>query len=183
MTPVVNALDVADLATGSAVQDFTAIYLSRTGNAIQRLRHARGFTQQELAHLVGSDCNTVSRWERGIVTPHPASRRALAEALDCSIEDLKLTLGRAPGGSRSHAGAQIAEVWLRVDGTKFTAMFVHVDESTSSRPVAHRTGAAAQREITGYLVQRGYRPVSGWVSVSATESTRKFQKTEGGEPR
>jgi hypothetical protein len=58
-------------------------------------------------------------------------------------------------------------------------MFVHVDESTSSRPVSYRTGAAAQREITGYLVHRGYQPVSGWVSVSATESTRKFDKVEG----
>jgi transcriptional regulator with XRE-family HTH domain len=174
-----NATRVID-----AADDLAAMDLSRTGNAIQRLRHGRSLSQQELADLVGADAKAVSRWERGLVTPRPALRRALADALGCEVEDLKLTLARPPVATKpAILGPPIAEVWLRSDGPRFTAMFVHADESTSSRPVAHKTGAAAQREITGFLVQRGYRPVSGWVSVGTTESTRKFSKTEGGEPQ
>jgi transcriptional regulator with XRE-family HTH domain len=59
-------------------------------NALRRLRGDAGYTQQELADQLGVDSNTISRWERGAVTPHPQQRRSLAEAFGVTITELQL---------------------------------------------------------------------------------------------
>lgn len=55
---------------------------------IARLRMERGFTQGQLAEMVGCYPKDISRWETGERNPGTKSLIALAKALGCSIEDL-----------------------------------------------------------------------------------------------
>lgn len=55
---------------------------------ISRLRIQRGLTQDQLADILGCPQATISRWEQGTNSPSTKSLRALAKALDCSIDDL-----------------------------------------------------------------------------------------------
>ncbi|MFD1320235.1 helix-turn-helix transcriptional regulator [Micromonospora sonneratiae] len=77
--------------------------MSRTPpNRIRELRLLAGLSQRDLAERVNelaqqrglrttaASADTVSRWERGAVTPQPTYRRMLAEALAVSVEDLQL---------------------------------------------------------------------------------------------
>ncbi len=57
----------------------------------ERLRHARflkGWTQSQLAEAVGTDNETVSRWERGVTLPSLYYRAKLCEALGKTPEEL-----------------------------------------------------------------------------------------------
>lgn len=51
------------------------------GSKIKQARAARGWVQRELAHKVGVEPPTVSRWENDEVEPEPRNLVALAEAL------------------------------------------------------------------------------------------------------
>jgi transcriptional regulator with XRE-family HTH domain len=54
---------------------------------IRDLRQARGWTQRELARMVGVDPHTVSQWERGRRAPRGARLRRLGEVCGrCSDE-------------------------------------------------------------------------------------------------
>ena len=59
-------------------------------------RRSRGYTQEALAHRLGTDVTTVARWERGVSTPAPASRGALASELAWSLEELAEVLEVRP---------------------------------------------------------------------------------------
>ena len=50
-----------------------------TSEAIRSLRKRRGWTQAELAHELGTDPVTVSRWERGVSRPRRSANIRLAE--------------------------------------------------------------------------------------------------------
>jgi tetratricopeptide (TPR) repeat protein/transcriptional regulator with XRE-family HTH domain len=70
-----------------------------------RLKAARdhcGWSQQELANLLNTTPNSVSRWERGISSPGPHLRRQLCELLGKSAEELGLLSGK-PAVSSPHA--------------------------------------------------------------------------------
>ena len=59
----------------------------------ERLRHARdlkGWTQADLAEALGTDFETVSRWERGITVPSSYYREKLCSALGKTPEELGL---------------------------------------------------------------------------------------------
>lgn len=58
------------------------------GSAVSRLRIAAGFTQAQLAHLVGCRPQVISRWELGQSVPRADTVRGVARALGCSMEDL-----------------------------------------------------------------------------------------------
>src|SRR5579875_2850778 len=45
---------------------------------LMQARLSRGWTQQQLADLIGTTPQTVSRWERGIATPGPYHRGKLS---------------------------------------------------------------------------------------------------------
>lgn len=47
--------------------------------SLKKLRIARSLSQSEVAEAIGTNANTISRWERGIATPSPYYRRKLAE--------------------------------------------------------------------------------------------------------
>src|SRR5690242_10148582 len=56
-----------------------------------RLRAARrlkNWTQSELAEKLGTDFETVSRWERGITVPSPYYRRQLCKVLGKTAAEL-----------------------------------------------------------------------------------------------
>lgn len=55
---------------------------------IARLRMKRGMTQGQLAEKVGCYTKDISRWENGERNPSGKSLKALADALECRMEDL-----------------------------------------------------------------------------------------------
>lgn len=55
---------------------------------LAQIRMDRGLTQGQLADMVGCKQKDVSRWENGDRTPGVKSLRALAKALDCTMDDL-----------------------------------------------------------------------------------------------
>lgn len=57
------------------------------GEHVRRLRHARGLTQQELAHEAGVHYHTLERVERGKPCS-PATRAKLAHALGVEPDEL-----------------------------------------------------------------------------------------------
>ena len=94
--------------------------------AFRRARVAAGFTQHELARMVGvAGGERVSRWELGRSTPRPDTLARAAAVLSVDVEIL-LVGGEAPRDLRSlrHArGLTLAEL----------AHQVHVSKSTISR--------------------------------------------------
>ena len=54
------------------------------------------------------------------------------------------------------------EVWLSRRNTGITCTVVTEDERTSSLEVDSLSMRGAQREMTGYLIARGYSPVGDW---------------------
>ena len=55
---------------------------------LRRARHLRGWTQSDLAEAVGTDFETVSRWERGITMPSAYFRELLCSVLEKTPEEL-----------------------------------------------------------------------------------------------
>jgi transcriptional regulator with XRE-family HTH domain len=59
---------------------------------LRRARHLKGWTQSELAERLGSDFETVSRWERGFTVPNAYYREKLCGILGKTAEELGLVL-------------------------------------------------------------------------------------------
>lgn len=57
------------------------------------------------------------------------------------------------------------EVWLTQKNLEISCMIVNENESTDEIGVESLSMRGAQREVTGYLVGRGYEPVGRWESV------------------
>jgi len=55
---------------------------------LYKARRLCGMSQKDLAHCLCVSKNTVSRWERGTVTPRVPRLKEIAEALNCSIKFL-----------------------------------------------------------------------------------------------
>lgn len=58
------------------------------GEMIRKYRRARGYTQKDLAHLVGVTRNTLGRWELGQYQPKAKQLILLAGALSTTEEIL-----------------------------------------------------------------------------------------------
>ena len=61
---------------------------------LRRTRHLKGWTQSALAERVGTDFETVSRWERGITLPSAYFRDRLCRVLDKPPQELGLIADR-----------------------------------------------------------------------------------------
>lgn len=59
------------------------------GENIKAARNRAGITQTELAELVGTDNNSISRWERGAKGCSGKNRARIAEVLNVTIEWLE----------------------------------------------------------------------------------------------
>lgn len=57
------------------------------GQNIKQLRKKKGLLQEDLANLVGVKVGTISKYEQGDRTPGINQMIAIAEALDCSVND------------------------------------------------------------------------------------------------
>lgn len=55
---------------------------------LAELRRERGLTQDELAEEVGVSRQTVSKWERGLISPSGASLIALGQVYGISVDEL-----------------------------------------------------------------------------------------------
>ena len=55
---------------------------------IARIRMERGLTQVQLAALVGTQPNNISRWELGTSIPNSDNLMRVAAALECSMDEL-----------------------------------------------------------------------------------------------
>jgi hypothetical protein len=62
------------------------------------------------------------------------------------------------------------EVWLSRANMGFTCTVVLENEKTSTLDVNSRSMRGAQREITGYLIARGYTPVGDWKVEAAGDN-------------
>ena len=49
---------------------------------LREVRRKRNLTLEQVAYLAGCDPATISRWERGITTPHPDLVVRVSQALD-----------------------------------------------------------------------------------------------------
>lgn len=62
---------------------------SNTGSSpIAQRRIALGMTQQQLAEAIGSTQQTIAKWELGKRDPRISSLLRLADALNCTVDDL-----------------------------------------------------------------------------------------------
>ncbi|MGA4540142.1 helix-turn-helix transcriptional regulator [Uniformispora flossi] len=68
-------------------------------------RKALGYSQENLAELVGVDRTTVGRWESGRVLPHPQQRIRLAGVLELGLKELDALLA-PPGTEGGQRGYQ-----------------------------------------------------------------------------
>src|SRR6266516_925248 len=57
---------------------------------LRHVRHLKGWTQSGLAELLGTDFETVRRWERGITAPSAYFRERLCTVLEKTPEELGL---------------------------------------------------------------------------------------------
>jgi DNA-binding XRE family transcriptional regulator len=55
---------------------------------LQRVRKARGLTQEKLAESLGLSRDSIAELEAGLVHPEPFLRRILMAYFDCRFEDL-----------------------------------------------------------------------------------------------
>lgn len=60
----------------------------KIGKFIRKLREEKGFTQDELANMLGVDRTFVSRWERGITLPDVIYLKELAKVFNISFDEL-----------------------------------------------------------------------------------------------
>ena len=78
------------------------------------------------------------------------------------------------------------EAWLTQHNLAVSCRVVHDDETTEELSVESLTMRGAQREMTGYFIKQGYRPVGRWDSDDqGPECSRRFSSAHAAasEPR
>ena len=75
------------------------------GDRIRFYRMEQGWTQNQLAEIVGTHANTISRWETGVDIANLADLCKLADALGVSLTTL---LGEEPP-SKSTTGVTLSD--------------------------------------------------------------------------
>ncbi len=80
-----------------------------TGKRILKLRHAKGWTQKQLAEMIGVTDKAVSKWERGINYPDLSLLEPLAKAFETTVADL---LGLEDSPESNEALETTTRIWL-----------------------------------------------------------------------
>jgi hypothetical protein len=73
---------------------------------------------------------------------------------------------------------QPIEVWLVKRNIAVNCRFVFEDETATERPVQSLSMRGAQREITAWLISRGYEPAGRWSTEepNGLETMRHFRR-------
>jgi hypothetical protein len=85
--------------------------------------------------------------------------------------------------------AEPIEVWLTQSNLEVTCLVVLEDESTTNLDVDSLSIRGAQREITGWLISKGYEPVGRWEQETdgrlegLGESSRRFRPAKPSPPK
>ena len=80
-----------------------------TGKRILELRQAKGWTQKQLAEIIGVTDKAVSKWERGINYPDLSLLEPLANAFETTVADL---LGLKDSPESNEAFETTTRIWL-----------------------------------------------------------------------
>ena len=83
------------MARNSAPKDIDPEFSQK----LKRARQLKGFTQGQLARMVGADIQRISKYERGILVPTTGILLKLAEALDVTIDYLIRSGENNPSGA------------------------------------------------------------------------------------
>lgn len=62
--------------------------MEKTSNYIKEKRDLKGWSQEELAEIIGVSTKTISNWERGVGSIKPDNMKTLADAFDVSMEEI-----------------------------------------------------------------------------------------------
>jgi transcriptional regulator with XRE-family HTH domain len=60
-------------------------FFAQIAEQVSKQRHARGYSQQELAHICGTTQSAIARLEKGGRPPRIDTLLKIAEALDCDL--------------------------------------------------------------------------------------------------
>ena len=55
---------------------------------INKFREKARLSQEKLAEIIGVTQGAVHQWEKGLTAPSTGKLKKLAEALDCTVDDL-----------------------------------------------------------------------------------------------
>ena len=80
-----------------------------TGKRILELRQAKGWTQKQLAEMIGVTDKAVSKWERGINYPDLSLLEPLAKVFETTVADL---LGLEDSPESNEALETTTRIWL-----------------------------------------------------------------------
>lgn len=74
------------------------------------------------------------------------------------------------------------EVWLTQGNMAVTCLVVHEDETTTDWPLDTLSMRGAMRELTGYMLAKGYEPAGRWTTERedvghVAEASRRFKPT------
>ncbi len=86
--------------------------LSPSAKLLKELRIARSLSQDALAEAIGTNANTISRWERGVASPSLYYRRKLAELFEIDPQEL---LSDPNDGEKSPTGYVNIDLYIIPD--------------------------------------------------------------------
>ena len=84
-------------------------------DALRDARQAAGYSQAELARLVGVQLVTLKAWESGRRAPKPATQRQVADVLGLGFEDLEVP---EPDGGEDLRRLRDALGWTRAEAAE-----------------------------------------------------------------
>ena len=74
---------------------------------IRERRKLLGITQEELSSRIGVTQENISRWENGIIMPQSSKLPLIAEALDCSLNELFICpTSQGTGGAKTDSAGE-----------------------------------------------------------------------------
>ena len=103
------------------------IYENIPNERLRRARHLKGWTQSDLAEAVGTDFETVSRWERGITMPSAYFREHLCSVLEKTPEELGFIQNLAePSAPSTTPGVFLAAAYADAEREFTTRLKAHL---------------------------------------------------------